>query len=103
IRADASSLADPQWLATLTTPIRRERLWNVVGAALGKIDLARVAVEDAARDADHAPPELETAAAVQAVVLVAEDNATNRHVIGRLLDRLGYAVEFTEDGAEALQ
>ena len=68
IRADASSLADPQWLATLTTPIRRQRLWNVVGAALGKVDLARVAVEGAALDADYAPPELETAAAAQAVV-----------------------------------
>jgi two-component system, sensor histidine kinase and response regulator len=34
---------------------------------------------------------------------VAEDNATNRHVIGHLLDRLGYAVEFADDGAEALR
>ena len=35
-------------------------------------------------------------------VLVAEDNATNRVVIGKLLERWGAAVHFAEDGVEAV-
>jgi PAS domain S-box-containing protein len=101
IRADAQSLADAQWLATLTTPVRLRRLWQVVAAALGKLDLAQVAEERSDQSVEYVPPDMEIAAAAQAVVLVAEDNATNRHVIRRLLGRLGYALEFAENGAIA--
>jgi PAS domain S-box-containing protein len=103
LRADAKSLADMQWLATLTTPIRMRRLWQVVGAAIGKVDLARVAAEQQERQAEYQAPEIDAAAAARAVILVAEDNATNRTVIKRVLGRLGFAHELAVNGAEALR
>ncbi len=103
LRADAKSLSDIQWLATLTTPIRMRRLWQVVGAALGKIDLAKIAEQQQQRQAEYMAPELDVAAAANAVILVAEDNATNRVVIKRVLGRLGYAHEIAENGAAALR
>jgi PAS domain S-box-containing protein len=42
------------------------------------------------------------AAASHAIILCAEDNATNRDVLVRVLDRLGFAYDMAEDGAEAL-
>jgi len=81
LRADAKSLSDVQWLATLTTPIRMRRLWQIVGAAIGKVDLAKVAEQLQERQAEYAAPGAGEAAAAHAVILVAEDNATNRVVI----------------------
>jgi signal transduction histidine kinase/CheY-like chemotaxis protein len=37
-----------------------------------------------------------------AVILCAEDNPTNRDVLGRVLDRLGFVYDITEDGVQAL-
>jgi CheY-like chemotaxis protein/anti-sigma regulatory factor (Ser/Thr protein kinase) len=47
-------------------------------------------------------PDLTAAAAQGAVVLCAEDNAINREVLGRVLDRLGFNYEMAEDGNAAL-
>ncbi len=43
------------------------------------------------------------AEAANTLILVAEDNPTNRDVIGRQLRLLGYTCEMTEDGKQALQ
>ena len=48
-------------------------------------------------------PDLAVAAAQAAVVLCAEDNAINRDVLRRVLDRFGFHYEMAEDGLEALQ
>ncbi|TWB38562.1 PAS domain-containing hybrid sensor histidine kinase/response regulator [Nitrospirillum pindoramense] len=48
-------------------------------------------------------PTLDQAAQRGAVVLCAEDNATNRDVLAHVLDRLGVAHEFAEDGLAALR
>lgn len=47
-------------------------------------------------------PDFDVAAAEGAVVLCAEDNAINREVLARVLDRLGFNHEMAEDGAAAL-
>jgi signal transduction histidine kinase/CheY-like chemotaxis protein/HPt (histidine-containing phosphotransfer) domain-containing protein len=47
-------------------------------------------------------PDLAKAAVRGAVVLCAEDNAINREVLGRVLDRLGFNHEMAEDGGAAL-
>jgi signal transduction histidine kinase len=50
-----------------------------------------------------AAPDTETARAHGAVILCAEDNPTNREVLGRVLQRLGFAYEMVDNGALALE
>jgi CheY-like chemotaxis protein/HPt (histidine-containing phosphotransfer) domain-containing protein len=47
------------------------------------------------------PPTVEAALADGRLILVAEDNAANRLVIGKQLSLLGYAYDMVEDGEEA--
>jgi PAS domain S-box-containing protein len=102
----ASTLAEADRIglfATLTLPIRRQRLWHVIAAALGRAPLEARPAAAANADIGWAPPPVDEARAAGALVLVAEDNSTNRTVIKRLLDQRGYAHELAEDGAVALQ
>ncbi len=85
--------------ATLTLPIRRARLWTVIAAALGRASLERPAVQEEMR---FAPPTVAEARAAGALILLADDNATNQVVIGRLVTRMGYAHEIASNGKEAL-
>ncbi len=48
-------------------------------------------------------PSIETARASGQLILVAEDNETNRMVIGYQLKALGYAAEMVNDGLQALE
>ncbi|MBI1208343.1 MAG: PAS domain S-box protein [Azospirillum sp.] len=93
--ADRSGL-----FATLTKPVRRDRLWRTIAAAAG-----RATLEDhfqvGRKQIRWAPPTIEEARAAGSLILVAEDNPTNQMVIAKLLERLGYACEVTVDGAEA--
>ena len=84
----------------LATPFSRSSAWHAAAVALG-LELE----EEADRNAnlEFAPPETETARADQALILVAEDNETNRIVAGQMLSRMGYACEMAENGAVALQ
>ena len=85
--------------ATLTPPIQRARLWTAIAAALGRATLERTTARAELR---YAPPTVAEARAAGALVLVADDNATNQVVIGRLLTRMGYAHEVAANGLEAL-
>jgi signal transduction histidine kinase/CheY-like chemotaxis protein len=49
-----------------------------------------------------AKPDIATARAQRAVLLCAEDNAINREVLARVLDRLGFHYDIAEDGCAAL-
>jgi signal transduction histidine kinase/AmiR/NasT family two-component response regulator len=49
------------------------------------------------------PPDRSAAEAARSVILVAEDNLTNRVVISKLLDRLGMVYDVSNDGTEALE
>ncbi|MBI1209045.1 MAG: response regulator [Azospirillum sp.] len=86
--------------ASLVLPLRRQRLWRMIAAALGRADLDQRRIGEGF--GQWLPPSIEQARAVDAVVLVAEDNPTNQVVIKRLLDRLGYAHQIAGNGREAL-
>ncbi|MEQ8398022.1 ATP-binding protein [Thalassobaculum sp.] len=86
-------------IANLRLPARRADTWRVIAAALGRATLT----DRSAGDSDtYTPPPVEEARAAGVLILVAEDNPTNRLVIAKVLGRLGYAHEMAEDGAEAL-
>ena len=91
------------FLATMTCPTKIRRLWHLVAVALEKADLDEYENSDVAARHDYLAPDIETARASNAVILVAEDNETNQIVIRRVLSRLGYAHEIAPDGAEALK
>ncbi|MBY6264051.1 response regulator [Azospirillum sp. 412522] len=105
-RTLASRLAEAHragLFCTLTRPLRRERLWHVIAAALGRASLER---RDSAADGATSgwqPPTLEEAREAGALILVAEDNATNQAVIRRMLSQGGYAFEIASNGVEALK
>ncbi len=87
------------FFAAVTFPLRRASVRQVIAAALGRGDLVDRTV--GGRQVFD-PPAIEVAQAAGVVVLVAEDNSTNRIVIQRLLSNLGYAMELAKDGASAL-
>ena len=87
--------------AVLPKPVRRRSLWRTVAAAAGR---GAIEVEERAAgglDEALAPPSIEEAAAAGTLILVAEDNPTNKVVIRHLMERLGYAIEVVANGAEA--
>ncbi len=86
--------------ATLTTPAQRHRLWRAIAVAAGRAEPEAKVSEGAER---YMPPPVEEAREAGALILIAEDNKTNQIVIGRILDRLGYAHEMGDDGAIALE
>jgi signal transduction histidine kinase/CheY-like chemotaxis protein/HPt (histidine-containing phosphotransfer) domain-containing protein len=85
--------------ANLRLPARRSDIWRLIAAALGRATLSDRTAGDS--DAFVAPP-IDEARSAGVLILVAEDNPTNRLVIAKVLGRLGYAHETAEDGAEAL-
>jgi DNA-binding response OmpR family regulator len=84
----------------ITSPVRREKLYDAVAYATGRIE--RPAEEP---DADKAllftAPTLSAAREAGAAVLVAEDNKTNQFVIKNQLAHLGIAYEIVADGRAA--
>ncbi len=87
--------------ATLTYPVRRQRLALVVAAALGRADLRDRGAS--ANDSNFEPPDIETARAAGCLILAAEDNPTNQIVIRKVLSRLGFAHEIAANGRIALE
>jgi len=101
-RSQASTLSETEragFFAAMTLPLRRGRVRQVIAAAMGRGSLTdRTATDDEKFD----PPDVETARAAGALVLVAEDNSTNQVVIRRMLEKLGFALEIGGDGRQAL-
>jgi two-component system sensor histidine kinase RpfC len=81
--------------AVLELPFDKRRLFNVLHsvAAGDEVREGVVRLQDYARRAS-------AAAALR--ILVADDNPTNREVIGRILERAGHAVTLVNDGEQAL-
>jgi len=80
-------------------PVRARELIAAVESGLGR-RTQRAAV---ATDRMFAAPERDQAESSHAVILVAEDNVTNRVVISKMLDRLGMIYDLAEDGVEAFE
>jgi PAS domain S-box-containing protein len=86
---------------SLEAPLLRCRLLlQAVGAAVGRA-LPEPEIT-ATRTAARPVPSVTEAGAHGELILVAEDDAVNRHVIARQLALLGYAAEFAPDGEAAL-
>ena len=81
--------------AVLELPFDKRRLFNVLHsvAAGDEVREGVVRLQDYARRASPATP---------LRILVADDNPTNREVIGRILERAGHAVTLVNDGEQAL-
>ncbi len=90
--------------AAVLRPPRRAALLRAVGVALGIASPEVVAVGDAAGSymASAFAGDPQAARLAGLVVLVAEDQDTNRTVIRRQLAKLGYACDLAEDGLAAL-
>ncbi len=105
-RSLASSMMEATrigFMAILTYPVRRNRLWRVIAAAMGRVSLDRQSRVTGHLTVTYRPPPIEEARIAGALVLVAEDNHTNQVVLQRVLNRLGYAHEFADNGREALE
>jgi PAS domain S-box-containing protein len=90
---------------TVNRPPRREALRRAVAVVAGRAspDVTNLAEPgDLAGMLDTSMPDIDAARAAGTLVLVAEDNATNRLVVERQLALLGHACEIAEDGVEAL-
>ena len=99
-----------------SAPVRREHETLVLARPLLYHDLLRgvaqvsgrlratasTEVIERRRSPTRAAPSVEEAARDGKLILIAEDNETNRDVIKEQLRLLGYAGEFAEDGATAL-
>ncbi len=84
----------------LIKPVHSSRILQILNHVHGRID-----ENDEVRlpkiDGSIAPPSIEEALRTGCLILVAEDNPTNRLVVGKQLGRLGYAFEMVEDGEAA--
>ncbi len=103
----ASALRSPRAVVTLDVDtLPRRTLLRAVALAAGRID--RATADDAAQTApeplavEGAPPRRE-ALRQGRLILVAEDNETNRIVISRQLGLLGLAADVVTNGLEALE
>ena len=85
------------------SPMRRVEFLTAVAVALGRASPEVYDNEQPQRLAARQAPSVKEALALNALVLVAEDNETNRMVIARQLAVLGYACELRVDGVEALE
>jgi two-component system, sensor histidine kinase and response regulator len=84
-------------------PLRRATFISAVAVAAGR-ESPEVNYVEEVEDLTSVEKALSVEEARQqgSLILVAEDNATNRDVIGRQLDLLGYTCEMVEDGEIAL-
>ncbi len=83
--------------AVLEMPFDKRRLFNVLHSVAAGEDLH----EGVVRLQDYARKSAGPVTALR--ILVADDNATNREVIGRILERGGHAVTLVDDGEQALE
>jgi two-component system sensor histidine kinase/response regulator len=87
----------------LVTPVRRATLLRAVAAACGREPMGAVSTGPAADAALREPPERESALAAGRLILVAEDNVTNRLLVVHQLAQLGFAADVAENGKQALE
>ena len=84
----------------LAKPLRTAVLVRAVGVAVGRLQTVAEPVAQTLGEQRRALTR-EEAVARGRLILVAEDNATNRLVIGKQLDRLGHTYDMVDDGEQA--
>jgi len=89
------------FLGTLAKPLRRRELADLIAALLS--GQRPITAEPPRVRFNFEPPTIEAAEAAGALILVAEDNSTNRLVMSKLMKRLGYAIEMAENGQDAVE
>ena len=84
----------------VSRPLHREALLRAIGVAAGRVSPASVAAtaREATMSRPVRVPSVEEALGQGELILVAEDNATNRMLVRRQLTLLGYQAEYAEDG-----
>ena len=92
---------DPISRIEVTRPIRREALLRAVAVVVGRSSPDVAAVDEERLVETGVTVDAEQALEQGRLILVAEDNATNREVVQRQLTLLGFAAEVAEDGAVA--
>ena len=88
----------------LKRPVSAAAAVEAIATVLGRASAAVASIVDP-RDrtlADVTPPTRDEALAEGRLILIVEDNATNRMVVERQLAILGFAAETAEDGVQAL-
>ncbi|TAD90324.1 MAG: hybrid sensor histidine kinase/response regulator [Alphaproteobacteria bacterium] len=86
----------------VTAPVRRQALWRAVAIAVGREAPPRAGAGRIATGQVWRAPARAAATEAGALILVAEDNATNQRVIRTLFDRLGLVYDIASDGRQAL-
>ncbi len=94
-RGDAKRLQDIGFAAYLTKPIKQQQVYDCLLTVLGE-------KPDGGATSDKIVTR-HSIAEKKARVLVAEDNAVSRKVVGALLEKLGYRVQCVANGAEAIE
>ena len=89
-------------LSIAADPVRRGDFVAAVAIAAGRTVLDQIADDKAVDGPIVRAPSIEEAEAQGRLILVADDNSTNRDVIRRQLNVLGYAADIVEDGSQAL-
>ena len=96
-------LEDEHVVSLDANPLRHDAFVNAVSVAVGR---ASPLVAPDAEEGDTPgiePLSVEEAMEQGSLILLAEDNPTNRQVIGRQLAKLGYTCEMADDGKLALE
>ncbi|MEX2615251.1 MAG: MHYT domain-containing protein [Alphaproteobacteria bacterium] len=91
-------------VVAIPQPIKAKALVDALLVAVGRASPVSKAVSEDGNSLQSAvePPTRDEALAAGKLILVAEDHPTNRLVIERQLNRLGYACDVVEDGKLAL-
>lgn len=90
--------------ASLNKPVTRKSFQNAVAIALGVMEPEDISPSRGTGMAKvYEAPDRSTAEAQGCLILVVEDNPTNREVIRRQMNRLGLAIDVAENGAVALE
>ena len=100
-RGDAGRLEALGFAAYLTKPVKQSQLFDCLMVVLHRRDLAESAEASVPRIVTRHALADRRRRAVR--VLLAEDNAVNRRVALKTLEKLGYRADAVENGAEAVE
>lgn len=88
----------------LSKPVTRKAYRDAAAVALGVIEAGDVErPRGAGETAVYEPPPRDIAEDRGCLILVVEDNPTNREVMRRQMDRLGLAIDMADNGGSALE